>query len=156
LKNKDDNPPKVPPKTEKIHGKYVCTVCAHAFSRKGDWERHEHKHDPQTYWVCMLGGDPAVQKLSGWECAFCNTSKPNRVGILEHLKDHKISQCTNKPHTSRRWDRKDKLKQHLQQVHSLAENSHHWEDWHQPASTKAAWGCGFCGKYSYTWEGMLS
>lgn len=145
----------IPPKTEKAQGKYVCTFCKLAFSRKGDWERHEEsKHDPQTYWTCMLG-DPAVLKLSGWRCAFCNTSKPNRNEIVEHLNEHKISQCSNKPHANRTWTRKDKLKAHLQQVHSLSETSDHWESWQRPASRKGAWGCGFCGACSFTWEGML-
>jgi hypothetical protein len=145
---------KIPPKSEKAQGKYVCTFCKLAFSRKGDWERHEEsKHDPQTYWTCMLEEDPAVLTPAGWRCSFCNTSKPSRNEIVEHLNEHKISQCSNKPHGNRTWTRKDKLKAHLQQVHSLSENSNHWESWQRSASRKGAWGCGFCGACSFTWEG---
>lgn len=146
----------VTPKTGKSQAnKYICTVCNFAFSRKGDWERHEDsKHDPQTYWTCMLG-DPAVQTIHGWSCVFCNTTKSTRDEIMEHLKQHKINICTNKPQANRTWTRKDKLKQHLQQVHSLSEGSSHWDNWHRPASRKGAWGCGFCGACSFTWEGRL-
>lgn len=142
-------------KSEKSQApKYKCTACNLALTRKGDWERHEDsKHDPQTYWTCMLG-DPAIQTMTGWTCAFCNTSRSCRDDIVEHLKSHKINTCASKPHANRTWTRKDKLKQHLQQVHSLSESAGLWERWQRPASRKGAWGCGFCGACSFTWEGM--
>lgn len=51
------NGPPVPPKPSKGQGIYHCTVCQTQISRKSDFERHEHSHDPQRFWTCMLG-DP--------------------------------------------------------------------------------------------------
>jgi hypothetical protein len=136
-------------------GKYTCTECKRGFNRKGDWKRHEESHDPQTFWTCMLG-DPAILSPEGWSCAFCISSKPTRAEIVIHLiKEHKIFVCTNKRPEHRTFLRKDKLKQHLQQVHTLSESSAVWETWHQAAKKKWAWGCGFCGGCSFTWEGMF-
>jgi hypothetical protein len=135
-------------------GKYTCTDCKRGFNRKGDWKRHEEQHDPQTFWTCMLG-DPAILSTAGWSCAFCVSSKPTRAEIVIHLiKEHKIFLCTNKTPGNRTFLRKDKLKQHLQQVHALSESSVEWKTWHQATRKKWAWGCGFCGGCSFTWEGM--
>ncbi|KAH8685707.1 hypothetical protein BGZ60DRAFT_522989 [Tricladium varicosporioides] len=147
-------PPPVPPKP--IKTTWTCTHCCLSFNRKGDWKRHEESHDAQTSWVCMLG-DPAVQVTKGWMCVFCNTIKPNRNDITVHLvKRHKIGECTNKPHNNRKWTRKDKLKQHLQQVHKLADGVDRWEAWHRDVRKKWAWGCGFCGACLFSWEGRLT
>jgi hypothetical protein len=135
-------------------GKYTCTDCKRGFNRKGDWKRHEVSHDPQTFWTCMLG-DPAILSPAGWSCAFCVSSKQTRSEMVIHLiKEHKMFLCTNKPLGNRTFLRKDKLKQHLQQVHALSESSVEWETWHQATRKKWAWGCGFCGSCSFTWEGM--
>ncbi|KAF4636922.1 hypothetical protein G7Y89_g1153 [Cudoniella acicularis] len=150
--------PPVPPKPSKPPGLYICTVpdCLRPFNRKGDWKRHEESHDPQTYWICMLG-DPAVQTSIGWVCVFCNAFKPNRNEITLHLvKNHKINECTNKVHENRKWGRKDKLKQHLQQVHKLEEGAVGWEPWQREARKKWAFGCGFCGGCFSTWEERLN
>jgi len=53
----EKNGPPVPPKPSKGQGIYHCTVCQTQISRKSDFERHEHSHDPQRFWTCMLG-DP--------------------------------------------------------------------------------------------------
>lgn len=143
-------------KTVKSQPTYLCTVCRRAFSRKGDWRRHEESHDPQTYWICMLT-DPAIHVSSGWMCVFCDSVKANRSDIVLHLtKRHKINECTNRHISNRKWGRKDKLKQHLQQMHNLAEGATEWNGWHcEPPKRKWAWGCGFCGGCSFTWEGMF-
>jgi hypothetical protein len=139
----------------KSSAKYTCTDCHRGFNRKGDWKRHEESHDPQTFWTCMLG-DPAIPSIAGWSCVFCVSSKPTRNEIVLHLiKEHKIFVCTNKKPEHRTFLRKDKLKQHLQQVHALSESSVMWETWHQAARKKWAWGCGFCGGCSFTWEGTF-
>ena len=102
---------KVPPKAEKGPAIYRCTACPASFSRKWEWKRHEDsQHDPQTYWICMLG-DPAVQTTTGWVCAFCDTTSSDRGEMAAHLaRQHKISQCTSKPMANRTWRREDKLK----------------------------------------------
>lgn len=148
--------------SQKGQEKYICTSCKRGFIRKGDWKRHEESHDPQKYWICLLG-EPAIQSMSttmstsGWTCVFCTTTKATRNEMISHLVDkHKISVCTNKRIEARTFYRKDKLKQHLQQVHHLAETcSPVWETWHQAARKKWAWGCGYCGGCSFTWEGTF-
>jgi hypothetical protein len=148
--------------SQKGQEKYVCTSCKRGFIRKGDWKRHEEAHDPQKYWIC-LHGEPAIQSTSttmsttGWTCVFCSDFKANRSDMITHLVDkHKIFVCTNKRVEARTFQRKDKLKQHLQQVHHLAETcSPVWETWHRAAKKKWAWGCGYCGGCSFTWEGTF-
>lgn len=153
----DQHGPPVPSKPLKGQGIYHCTVCQAQINRKWDFERHENSHDPQGYWTCMLG-DPAVQTTAGWTCVFCDCFKQTRTEMAQHLKkNHRFHECTNKPHSTRTWLRKDKLRQHLQQVHSLSKNSRGWESWYRdPTRKKRAWGCGFCGACSFTWEGTYS
>lgn len=131
---------------------YRCTVCPGTFIRKGDWKRHEEGHDPPTLWTCMLG-ETLVYSRARWNCVFCDAIKKTRDEMTQHLmEEHKVFKCAVKKPM---FARKDKLKQHLQQVHALAESSVLWESWHQPARQKWAWGCGYCGACLFTWEGML-
>jgi len=148
-------PSKLPPKADKGPAIYRCTACPASFSRKWEWKRHEDsQHDPQTYWICMLG-EPAIQTMTGWVCAFCDTTFSDRGEMAAHLaRQHKIGLCTSKPSANKTWTREDKLKQHLQQVHALSETAIHWKAWQYPAVQKAAWGCGYCGVCLFTWEGM--
>ncbi|KAE9377907.1 hypothetical protein N431DRAFT_500648 [Stipitochalara longipes BDJ] len=148
--------PEAPINSQKGQEKYRCTSCKRGFNRKGDWKRHEESHDPQTYWTCLLG-DPAKLSATGWTCVFCGSFKTARADMATHLlHKHKIHLCTNKKVEARTFYRKDKLKQHLQQVHALSENCPAlWETWHQTTKKKWAWGCGFCGGCSFTWEGRL-
>ncbi|KAG9238137.1 hypothetical protein BJ875DRAFT_437813 [Amylocarpus encephaloides] len=151
----DECPPPVPPKPAKYQVLYSCTVCEKGFPRKDDWRRHEESHDPQTYWICMMD-EYALLVPTGWLCAFCNTFKKERGEMTEHLlRRHKINECTNKHESKRKWHRKDKLKQHLTQVHHLADNSPgSWEYWNRDVTRKKwAWGCGYCGKCLFTWKG---
>ncbi|KAH6722436.1 hypothetical protein BKA61DRAFT_175728 [Leptodontidium sp. MPI-SDFR-AT-0119] len=135
--------------------KYQCTACQWSFPRKGDWKRHEELHDPQKHWTCMLG-EPAIHSTSGWTCVFCTNFMQTRDEIVMHLiEQHNFQNCRKKLVEDRTFTRKDKLKQHLQQVHSLSESSTLWETWNKPARPKFAWGCGYCGCCSYTWEGRL-
>lgn len=148
-----------PAKVEKAPVKFACTVCKRGFASKGDWKRHEGSQcEPQKSWICMLGDSPAIATESGLVCAFCEMVYPGRSPheMIAHLeKEHKIGQCIRKAPEDRSFRRKDKLKTHLQRVHTLSEYSSHWENWHQCATTqdKSAWGCGFCGVCLFTWEG---
>jgi hypothetical protein len=145
-----------PASPRKAQEKYKCTSCERGFNRKGDWKRHEESHDPQTFWTC-LSGEPATLSAAGWTCVFCSSFKPRRQDMVIHLmKKHKIHVCVSKKLEARTFYRKDKLKQHLQQVHALSENcSVLWETWNQAPKKKWAWGCGYCGGCSFTWEGMF-
>jgi len=149
-------PPPVPPKPGKGQGSYICTTCQTPIIKKWDWARHENQHDPQGKWICMMGNNPSIQTIAGWICVFCNAIKASRTDINKHLvKEHRIQECANK--TNRfSSSRKDKLKQHLQQVHRLADDANGWEDWFAKAAPeKRAWGCGFCGACLRTWDGTL-
>jgi hypothetical protein len=76
--------------------------------------------------------------------------------VMHLMKKHKFHVCARKTFESRTFYRKDKLKQHLQQVHALSENcTGSWETWNQAPKKKWAWGCGYCGGCSFTWEGMF-
>lgn len=131
---------------------YKCTVCPGTFIRKGDWKRHEEGHDPQSLWTCMLG-ETLVHSRARWNCVFCDAVRKTRDEMTQHLmEEHKVFKCAVKKPM---FARKDKLKQHLQQVHALAESSVLWESWHQPARQKWAWGCGYCGACLFTWEGRM-
>ncbi|KAH8602159.1 hypothetical protein B0O99DRAFT_666852 [Bisporella sp. PMI_857] len=155
---KQDKPvSKGPSRMDKGSGKYRCTACNCAFSGKWEWKRHEEaQHEPQTYWTCMLG-DAAIATLTGWACVFCDSTETDRASMVDHLVgQHKINQCVNKPIANKTWTREDKLKQHLQQVHALSDESDRWKAWQYPAQRRAAWGCGYCGACSFTWEGRLN
>ena len=148
------------------NGNYTCTTCHRHFNKKYEWKRHEEsQHNPQQYWICMHG-DPAIpisthpsgiaSPGSAWICAFCDAQKANRELMVDHLiRRHKINICARKRKEDRTFTRKDKLKQHLQQVHALGDGCERWEDWNEDARRKWAWGCGFCGGCSFTWNGML-
>jgi hypothetical protein len=148
-----------PLRSDKSSGVFACTACQHPFSGKGEWKRHEGSQcEPQKLWICMLG-DAAISTENGWVCAFCDEQRPgpDRAGIDTHLEEeHKVSYCSSKSVEARTFRRKDKLKPHLQRVHALSENSEHWLAWNQNTATqvKSAWGCGFCGVFLFTWEGL--
>lgn len=114
------------------------------------------------YWICLLGAatisnttSKSLPSATDWTCVFCLSSQPNKTDMVNHLvKEHNIHICQGKKVEARTFYRKDKLKQHLQQVHKLAETSSSlWELWHQSPKKKWAWGCGFCGCCLFTWEG---
>jgi hypothetical protein len=160
LETKQAIQPEIPAdaSTAKPSGKYTCTSCQQNFVRKGDWKRHEESHDPQTYWTCMLGEPAILSSINAsttvWNCAFCLITREMRTDMVKHLMvEHKIHVCANKKVEDRTFYRKDKLKQHLQQVHALAESSSQWETWHKDPPKKWAWGCGFCGGCLFTWKG---
>jgi hypothetical protein len=148
------------PRFDKTSGSFACTACQHSFSGKGEWKRHEGSQcEPQRLWICMLS-DTAISTDNGWICAFCSELRPgpDRTGIDKHLEEeHKVSQCSSKSVAGRTFKRKDKLKDHLQRVHALSDNSEYWGAWNQNTApqAKSAWGCGFCGAFLFTWEGLF-
>lgn len=147
--------PDTPRDHTREQGKYQCTACHWSFSRKGDWKRHEESHDPQTFWTCMLG-EPAILSTAGWTCVFCGFFTLGRLRndmVMHLIEQHNIRSCKTKSNEDRTFTRKDKLKQHLQQVHSISDDSTLWETWHESPRKKFAWGCGYCGCCLYTWEG---
>lgn len=148
------------PRSDKTPGSFACTACQRSFSGKGEWKRHEgSQSEPQRLWICMLS-DTAISTENGWICAFCSALSPgpDRTDIDTHLEEeHKVSQCSSKSVAGRTFKRKDKLKHHLQRVHALSDNSEYWGAWNQNTAPQAkwAWGCGFCGAFLFTWEGLF-
>jgi hypothetical protein len=128
------------PRSDKPSGSFACTTCQHSFSGKGEWKRHEGSQcEPQRLWVCMLS-DTAISTENGWICAFCCELRPgpDRTGIDTHLEEeHKVSQCSRKSVAGRTFKRKDKLKDHLQRVHALSDNSEYWGAWNQNTAPQA-------------------
>ncbi|KAF2147328.1 uncharacterized protein K452DRAFT_282335 [Aplosporella prunicola CBS 121167] len=141
------------------HRIYQCTFCVRDFAQKYDWRRHEESvHLPQKEWVCMPDG-PATRSpcpsstttttttsavTNDVHCVFCNAPNPSAA----HLATHNVAPCLAAPLSARTFTRKDKLIQHLGQVHR-----------HAPAAAAnvGAWcrrvergaplvlACGFCG-----------
>jgi hypothetical protein len=156
-----EKPPPVPPKNPKAQFlptySYICTDCHKPFSRKDDWRRHEEGHDPQKWWICMMTDAATLVENTGWICLFCDALKRTRDDIVGHLiKHHSLNLCVRKSIDNRKWARKDKLKQHLKQVHNLgSESTERWDVWNQDVERKKhAWGCGYCGVGLFSWKGM--
>ncbi|KAF2640415.1 hypothetical protein P280DRAFT_35939 [Massarina eburnea CBS 473.64] len=90
---------------------YQCTFCTIDFAQKYDWRRHEESvHFPQKEWVCLPDG-PLDEHL---DCIFCGKPHPEK----QHLEYHKSILCSETPRTQRAFLRKDKLIQHIKQLHS--------------------------------------
>lgn len=115
--------------------KYQCTFCHLDFEQKYDWKRHEESvHFPQKEWVCMPNGP-----IENSQCVFCGSVKVDE----EHLKSHKSITCSEAPRTLRTFQRKDKLVQHIKQVHGCpAPNM--IKEWCKPIERKLLLLCGFC------------
>ncbi|KAF2092406.1 hypothetical protein NA57DRAFT_82373 [Rhizodiscina lignyota] len=93
-------------------------------------------------------------------CAFCGKvievpygTPKDRIGSEEHLiKEHKYLPCFDKPLSERSFTRKDKLKQHLQQVHKqYTPLTDEQEVWVWPTNESALFSCMFCEAEGMTW-----
>ncbi|KAL5420394.1 hypothetical protein PMIN04_006565 [Paraphaeosphaeria minitans] len=123
--------------------KYQCTFCTIDFEQKYDWKRHEESvHFPQKEWVCMPNGP-----VEDSRCVFCD------VGNLddEHLKSHKSLACSEARSELRTFQRKDKLAQHIKQVHSC-QPPKAIKNWCRPIERKVLLLCGFCSLPLPDWK----
>jgi hypothetical protein len=139
-------------KRKRSADKYQCTFCARDFSQKFDWQRHEESvHMPQTEWICMLRG-PMIESNSGLGmlCAFCDLPWTN-----PHLEEHNCGACLSAGESERAFTRKDKLFQHVKQVHKLATISAHVQDWSRPIQRNVIICCGLCGLTLETWNSRV-
>lgn len=115
--------------------KYQCTFCTLDFAQKYDWRRHEESvHFPQKEWVCMPDGP-----VEGSRCVFCNHANPDK----SHLKSHKSIACAKAPRTQRAFLRKDKLIQHIKQVHTC-QPPKSIKEWCRPIERNVMLACGIC------------
>lgn len=116
--------------------RFQCTFCVLDFAQKYDWRRHEESvHFPQKEWVCMPDGP--VDDNS--HCVFCNQHNPDK----RHLDSHKSITCSDAPHAQRAFLRKDKLIQHIKQVH-VCQPPKMMKEWCRPIDRNISLLCGLC------------
>ncbi|KAL1597241.1 hypothetical protein SLS60_008823 [Paraconiothyrium brasiliense] len=123
--------------------KYQCTFCTHDFEQKYDWKRHEESvHFPQKEWVCMPNGP-----VEGSQCVFCSLENVDD----EHLRSHKSIICSEAAWALRTFQRKDKLAQHIKQVHGC-QPPKMIKDWCRPIERRVLLLCGFCSLELPDWK----
>ncbi|KAF2244559.1 hypothetical protein BU26DRAFT_80109 [Trematosphaeria pertusa] len=122
--------------------KYQCTFCTLDFAQKYDWRRHEESvHFPQKEWVCIPDGPVDASR-----CVFCDELNPDQ----RHLDAHKAITCSETPRAQRAFLRKDKLIQHIKQVHACPPPQGIGR-WCRPVVRRVVLLCGFCGKTLPDW-----
>ncbi|KAF2445943.1 hypothetical protein P171DRAFT_520651 [Karstenula rhodostoma CBS 690.94] len=123
--------------------KYQCTFCTTDFEQKYDWKRHEESvHFPQKEWVCMPNGPVEDSK-----CVFCDLNNVDE----EHLTSHKSIACSEAPRELRTFQRKDKLVQHIKQVHGCPPPKA-IKNWCKLIERKVLLLCGFCSLALSDWK----
>ena len=137
------------PITERI---YHCTFrpCSSDFIRKGDWKRHEQAtHMPQDDWICLLSTPLRPSESGDLLCTFCDDPYPSE----EHWEEaHRLSACSSKDEADRTFSRKDKLAQHLLQVHGVSQMTEFVSaTWVRPVNRQEIFVCGFCSIALHDW-----
>jgi hypothetical protein len=128
--------------------KFQCTFCTSDFAQKFDWTRHETSvHFPQNQWICMPYGG-TYDNDDGPHCVFCNELNPDD----EHLETHNSNACSSTSLSSRTFLRKDKLVQHLTQVHRCCQFPKQIQAWCVPIERSATLVCGLCGLMLPDWH----
>ena len=128
---------------------FQCTFCSTDFAKKYDWRRHEESvHFPQQEWICMPDGPTIQSNIGTSNCAFCDLPNPPPT----HFDSHNCSSCLPIPRSERTFTRKDKLFQHLTQVHKQALFLPHMADWCRPIQRDVTIACGICGLRLQTWS----
>ncbi|KAL4877084.1 hypothetical protein BJY04DRAFT_133578 [Aspergillus karnatakaensis] len=122
-------------------GRYQCTFCPQAFTKKHDWSRHEKSvHLPLDIWICTPNLADLIDPIPLSQCRFCDTPNPTP----DHWETHDFRACAPKPHSERSFSRKDYLWQHLRKFHGCSRS---------PVTNLDAWRvctgeiksrCGFC------------
>jgi hypothetical protein len=140
---------------------YFCTWhdCEETFRHRFEWARHEEaKHYCPYYWVCCLNShttsSPALSS-----CFLCG----EEAVTLKHVMNHaQFQRCSSKDAASRSFSRKDHLTQHIKGTHLapheraqvtpsvLSKILTAWKT-DNPAMSKAALFCGFCGITMESW-----
>ncbi|KAF2268547.1 hypothetical protein CC78DRAFT_576032 [Lojkania enalia] len=135
------------------HKLYQCTFCTREFAQKYDWRRHEESvHFPQQEWICMPDGPTYTSpKECGARCVFCDEKDP----LPGHLESHHTAHCIAAPRPQRTFLRKDKLIQHLIQVHRSGQLSKATRTWCRPVERTVTLMCGFCGQILSDWASRV-
>ena len=95
---------------------YYCTFCAKQLKGRYEWKRHEATHVAAIRWTCMPNNEAVIQN----KCVFCQAHCPP----LEHLEEHNIQACLDRPLSTRVFSRKDHLSQHAKQAHLSKQEAH--------------------------------
>lgn len=95
---------------------YYCTFCVKQLKGRYEWKRHEATHVVAIQWTCMPNNEAVVQN----KCVFCQAHYPS----LEHLEEHNIQACLDRPISTRVFSRKDHLSQHAKQAHLSKQEAH--------------------------------
>lgn len=142
--------------------RYQCTFCHQNFRGKYEWRRHEGSHVANVDgWICMPDGSAVLDD----SCMLCGKRSPDDA----HLKKHNIQKCLGNPIETRKFSRKDHLKQHIDLVHCKSQGEVPSDNkgrqntmlsrWFREADPKAldlsALWCGFCCKILPSWKDRL-
>jgi len=95
---------------------YYCTFCVKQLKGRYEWKRHEATHVVAIQWTCMPNNEAVIQN----KCVFCQAHYPS----LEHLEEHNIQACLDRPLSTRVFSRKDHLSQHAKQAHLSKQETH--------------------------------
>lgn len=122
---------------------FQCTRCNIGYQFRSDWARHMQIHEPQEHWTCMLQGETVVVqgKLA---CPFCDEFEPTE----DHLIEHNVSQCADKTHEQRTFQRRDHILSHMHRTHeSKVKNPPRaWMTVVHEDPNQQFW-CGFCCEF---------
>lgn len=95
---------------------YYCTFCVKQLKDRYEWKRHEATHVVAIRWTCMPNNEAVIQN----KCVFCQAHCPS----LEHLEEHNVQACLDRPLSTRVFSRKDHLSQHAKQAHLSKQEAH--------------------------------
>ena len=95
---------------------YCCTFCVKQLKGRYEWKRHEATHVVAIRWTCMPNNEAVIQN----KCVFCQAYCPS----LEHLEEHNIQACLDRPLSTRVFSRKDHLSQHAKKAHLSKQEAH--------------------------------
>ena len=153
---------------------YQCTWCGDPFGRKSDWKRHEQStHLPQQEWICMPSYPAKVNDKGLSICEFCDLQftysngrdmfmfptplSPNSDVEIHLREQHKYASCFSKPISERTFTRKDKLRQHLAQVHNVYNMTRFMvTGWKRSVNRNVQFNCGFCGIQLDGWDKRMN
>lgn len=129
---------------------YECTYidmsgnyCPQRFKDKTDWKRHEEVHWPQSIWPCLLHEGINIVPT----CHVCN----NWIDMNQNLQQTGHALCILAPPREKHCpNRKDKLKLHLKESHSVSAVL--LDSWQQPVYSPWKHQCGFCGESFTDWN----
>jgi len=82
-------------------------------------------------------------------CAYCEQDAPDEMHLQEL---HRYQVCLSKPEVEKTFNRKDKLQQHVAQVHKqMSLSAHAASSWIRHLDRNLRFCCGFCSETLETW-----